>query len=173
MHLAGQLLVKLGTFCFPGNHIIAHLFNNFTGVTYHQTARRYDFALFNECKGAYNAFFAKNHPVHDDCIHTHKTVPANFGAVDNGAMPNVRAGTQVHRYPGKHVNGTIFLHIAAIFQHNTTPIAAQSCTGAYVTILANYYIAGNGRLRVYKRGRVYHRYKIPEFVKHDRLNASA
>jgi hypothetical protein len=150
MHLARQLLIELGTFCFPGNHFIAYLFNYFTGITYYQTARRDNFALFNECKRPNNAFFAKQNPVHNHCIHSNQTVAANLSAMNNGAMPNVRAGMQVHRYPMKHMYGAVFLHITAIFQHNATPVAAQGGTRANKAILSNDHIAGNCRLRVYK-----------------------
>jgi hypothetical protein len=48
------------------------------------------------------------------------------------------------------MNGTVFLHIASVFNNYLTPIAAQRRTRAYVAIFADDYIAGDRGLRMNK-----------------------
>lgn len=165
-HFASQLLVQFCPLGFPGHHFIAYLPYYFARVAYHQAARGYDFAFFNKTKRPYNAFMAQNHPVHNHRIHANQAVAANFGTMDNGPMANMRPLVQVNGNAGKHVDGAVFLHIAAVPEYNGTPIATQRRPRAYITILANGYMTCNRSLWVHKRGRVHYGGKLPVLVKH-------
>jgi hypothetical protein len=54
------------------------------------------------------------------------------------------------------MNGTVLLHIAAVFENNASPIATKGGTRSDIAILSNDHIAGDGGKRVNKRGFVYH-----------------
>ena len=60
----------------------------------------------------------------------------------------------------------VFLYIAAIFHHNTAPVAAQCCARAYVYILTNYYIPGYHCLWMNESAGMYDGYKTFKAVKH-------
>ena len=63
----------------------------------------------------------------------------------------------------------IFLHVAAIFNDNASPIAAQGCAGSNINLLADDHVTRNYRQRVYKGRFMYNGNKALEFVKHDAL----
>ena len=62
------------------------------------------------------------------------------------------------------MNGTIFLHIATVFNDDLSPIAAESCTRPDVTIFADDYIACNGSKRMNEAAFVDYGDMVVEFV---------
>jgi hypothetical protein len=56
--------------------------------------------------------------------------------------------------PGKHMDRTVLLHIAAILYYDTAPVAAESGAWADVHIFTNYYVARYSSLWMNERRRV-------------------
>ena len=81
-------------------------------------------------------------------------------------MANVCALFQRNSYTRKHVYRAVLLHIAAVFNYNFAPIAAQRAAGTNVYIFTNYHMTGNRSLRVNKRGGMHHRLNAIKLVKH-------
>jgi hypothetical protein len=65
------------------------------------------------------------------------------------------------------VDGTILLHIAAIFNNDGSPIATQGGAGAYITIFSDDDIAGNCRLWMHKGTGMYNGLYALEGIKHN------
>jgi hypothetical protein len=78
--------------------------------------------------------------------------------------------SQVHGKTGKHMYGAVFLDIAAVFNHNATPVAAQRRPGTDIHIAPDDYIARHYRLRMDERRRISHRPEAFECVKHGERN---
>ena len=53
------------------------------------------------------------------------------------------------------MNGTVFLYIATIFNHDLPPIATNSRTWTNVNIFTDYHLPGNRSLRMYKTAGMY------------------
>ena len=85
--------------------------------------------------------------------------------MNDSAMTDVCTLFQQNSDAGKHVHCAIFLHVAAIFNNDLTPVATQGTTGADVHILTNDYITGNGCLRMNKRGWMNDRLDAVELIK--------
>jgi hypothetical protein len=69
---------------------------------------------------------------------------------------------QQDRNAGKHVNGAILLHVAAVFNDDTAPVATDSSTGAHIYVLTNDDITRDGRLRVNERRFMHNRDEVFE-----------
>ncbi len=156
----------MGAFGFPAYHIIGYLFDDFAGITHHKAARRNLRTFFNKTQGTDNALIAQHHPIHYYGIHPHEAVFSYFGSMYNGSMANMCSGFQQNRNAGKHMNGTVFLHIATIFQYYATPVATQSSTRPNIAVCAYNHIAGNGSLRMYKCSGMHHRNICLVLIKH-------
>ena len=113
------------------------------------------------------AFIAQLNVVHDNAVHSNQAVFSNDGAVHNCSMTNVRALLQYNCYSRKHVNGTAFLDITAIFNNDLTPIAPDSSTWSDINIPADSNITGNCSKRMNERRFVNYRYKALERIKHE------
>src|SRR5665213_2867878 len=83
-------------------------------------------------------------------------------------MPDVRTCMQANCCSWKHVNGTIFLHVASIIDNYFSPIAANGSTRTDVNIFADDDIAGNSSLRMNKRSFLDDGTIAVEFVNHNR-----
>jgi hypothetical protein len=86
--------------------------------------------------------------------------------MNDGAVAYVRTFGKQHSDAGKHMYRTIFLHVAAVFDDNTAPVAAQGRSRTNVNVLANDDIACDYRLWMHERRRMYYRNKTFESVKH-------
>ena len=62
-------------------------------------------------------------------------------------MPDVRSRFQHNSFSRKHVHCTIFLNVAAVFNNNFAPVAANGSSRTDVAISANNYITSNCSLR--------------------------
>jgi hypothetical protein len=91
---------------------------------------------------------------------------ADFGAMYDCAVSYVCAFLKNCRFAWKHMYHTIFLNIATVGHKNFTPISAQHCSGADITMSANNYITSNIGLRVDKTALVNNRAIAVEFVNH-------
>ncbi len=80
----------------------------------------------------------------------------------NRTMTNMRALFQQHGNAGEHMNGTIFLHIATVFNNNSTPIAANGSAGPHIHLFTNYNITCNSSLWMNKGRRMNNGYKALE-----------
>jgi glutathione peroxidase len=81
-------------------------------------------------------------------------------------MTNMSAFMKCHRDARKHVDRAVFLHIAAILDHDAAPIAPDSGTRTHIDMLSNADIASHGGQWVDKGGRVDDGDEIPETVDH-------
>jgi hypothetical protein len=85
----------------------------------------------------------------------------------NGSMPNMCSLPQPDGDTREHMDHTIFLHVATILNDDSAPISPDRSTGPYVHIFTYDYISRDGGQRVNEAGRMYHRLKAFEFIKHD------
>jgi hypothetical protein len=81
-------------------------------------------------------------------------------------MTDMRTLLQKNYRTGKHMHGTILLHIASIFENNASPIGTKGGTRPDIAILSNDHIAGYGRKRMHKGGFVYHGFESLELIDH-------
>src|SRR5690606_16696652 len=91
---------------------------------------------------------------------------ADGSTMYNGTMTDMGIFFQQNRYARKHVDGTVFLYITTIFNHDTAPVAPQRRPRTDINIFANYDIAGYHRLRMNKSRRMNNRNKTYKSVKH-------
>lgn len=70
------------------------------------------------------------------------------------SMSYVRARLQHYRDAGKHVDGTVLLHIASVLDDYAAPVTADSGSGSHVHIAADYDIARDRCIGMDKRGLV-------------------
>jgi hypothetical protein len=170
----GQGLVELSALGFPAEHIITDGFDDAARIACHQAAGRNLFTGFDEAERSDDTLVADDGLVHNDGIHADEDISANLGPMDDGPMADMGTFPQKYRDTGKHVDGTVFLHIAAVFNDDAAPVAPDSGTGPDIDIAADDDVAGDGRLRVNKSGRVNHWLEAFESIKHtDRVENPA
>jgi hypothetical protein len=87
--------------------------------------------------------------------------------MDNGAMADMGAFFEGHGYARKHVQGAIFLYIAAVFYDNPAPISSNRGARADIYIAADDHSSGDGSLRVNERGRMNDGFEPLEFISHN------
>ncbi len=166
MAFSRQRLVQTGALGFPGQHFVAYSFEDARRIAGYQATRGDFLAGFDETQRANDARFTNFGFVHYYGIHAHQHIAANLRTMYDGAMPNVRALLQMHRNARKHVDGAVFLHVAAIGYDNAAPVATQRGPWANIHIAANDDIASHYGLWVYKSTGVYYRVESFECVEH-------
>src|SRR5690606_26391629 len=70
--------------------------------------------------------------------------------MNNCSMSDVRSLFQMNCSARKHMNDTVLLHIATVFYHNFTPVAANCSARSNINVFANDYISGYVGLRMNK-----------------------
>lgn len=167
-------MVEARTLRFPAEHIIADGFNDAARITGNQTAGWNLLTGFDEAERPNDALIADDGLVHDDSIHADEDIATNLGTMDDGAMTDMGGFPQEYRDARKHMDGTVFLYIAAILNNDTAPVAPNSGTGSDIDIAADDDIAGDGRLGVDESRGMNHRPEAFESVKHtDRVENPA
>lgn len=95
---------------------------------------------------------ANLNPVHDDGVHADQHILADVSAMDDSTMTDVSTGFQNDGDSREHMDGTIFLHIAAIVDDDLPPVSAKDCTGPNVHITTQGNIADDAGLGMDKGG---------------------
>ena len=88
--------------------------------------------------------------------------------MDDGAVSDVRTGTEGHGLAREHVQDTVFLNVAAVFNDDLSPIASDGGAGSDVHISADDHISRDVGLRVHIGRFVNDRLETVEFVDHTR-----
>src|SRR5437762_2294491 len=107
------------------DHFIADIFYFFCWIAGDQTSFFKPFTSFYKTEGTYNTLVFQHYIVHYNTVHTYKAILANNSAVNNSAVANMGRLFQPYRYAREHMNGTIFLHIATVFNNDLSPVATD------------------------------------------------
>ena len=166
MAFGWQLLVEASALGFPGDHLIAYRFDDFAGIACHQATAGYLFPSLDERQGTNNTLLADISIIHHYGVHAHQAVGADDGPVDDGAVPDMRSGFKPYPQAGEHVQGTVFLHVAAVFDEHLPPVAADSCPRADVNLSTDDDVASDGCLGMDEGSGVYYGAETFEFVNH-------
>src|SRR5690606_2988508 len=102
---------------------------------------------FYKSQSTYDTFVAYYCIVHDDGVHSYQTISPDVCAVHNGTVTYMRSFLQRNRFTGKHVNRTIFLHVAAVLDNNPAPVSSNGSALPDIAVLPDDYIPGNCRQR--------------------------
>src|SRR5574343_1017085 len=118
----------------------------------------------NKTQGSYDAFIFHNDIVHHNAIHSNQTIFTNSSSVNNGSVTNVRTFFQTGSGARKHVNRTIFLHIATVFNNDLTPITANSSAWTNINVFSNDNVSDDSCQGMNKATFFDYRLKAMEFI---------
>ena len=71
-------------------------------------------------------------------------------------MSDVGPRFEHHRDTGKHVNGAILLHIAAVFYYDRAKVTTNRSAWADIDVFSDDHVASHSRVRMHKRRLVHH-----------------
>src|ERR1017187_1172852 len=143
-------LIERSAIGFPFQHFIAHIFNNFERIAYHDFSFWNNSTFWNKSQGTYDTIITNDDMIHNHCIDTHQNILADSRTMNYRTMPDVCTFHQSNRQAWKHVHSAVLLNIATIFNNYLPPITTQSRTRTDVHILSYNNISGNRSIRMNK-----------------------
>lgn len=143
-------LIQGRSFRFPGDHFVRNLLDDRRRISYHEASFGDLHLGRHKSQRANNTFILDHCIVHDHAVHADQAVLADNSAMNDRSVADVRAFFEDRGRARKHVHRTVLLHIAAIFNDDLPPVAADGCARADVNVFANDDIARNRCIRMHK-----------------------
>ena len=109
--------------------------------------------------------------VHHDRVHPDQDIPPDMRAMNDRAMPDMRAAFEPHRHARERVNDARLLDVAAILDHDAAPIAADRRARADVDVAPNHDVTDNGRAGMHEGRLVDDGARALEFVERGYVSA--